>query len=1089
MSGSKRNRRAKGSPTSAKRAPEVALPDPLGDLEDLIAEAPLRAIDEVIERLRRCTGQPASSQLLVVLAIAAYRARDVDADDPRDHLALARRGLPKGDRRFNAAVLLRAIAANSDAFPDRDLRGYMRWVFDDAMSEPFRRKLDLSEDTFEARLIEIPRVVDEAESTLKEAIEAVSDYGRLGELPGPVAKALADPFVRAVIRPFLPAEALDEGLTRLCKSIQLCGRLSSPEEYGAYRQALRALKSYSSLVRAHDSTYSERYLASLASKLTQVIEEEYGRSPLATPADLDLQPGAKRYPLHEEGRELVIALSLTNNGGPALDVELSVLDGEFVACDQATHLLGDLQGGRHDLSLGALVVSATDGDQLKCELRWTSSDGTDHEDVTSVPILAQRPDVDWDGLRALNPYPNRAVEDPDRLAGREQLLLDLGALASGPEVGSTRISGQKRVGKSSIVRSLAHRLRTVEDHQVDVVFLDVARLGLDDDGESALAGVVQGLRQQLRRQLPELAGLVGEGRTAAQDLKTLLEELERGGGSSGARRVLLIIDEFDELPNDAFRRGGPADAFFRLLKAWSSDGGVGFFLVGGERLELALSQQGDRLNAFRQHRVSYIDIAQEKDYADLVKRPVQGILEYTGEAVRWLHERTAGHPYFTLLVCREVLKRATETRDAHVTLREMRQAYEAALASAPASAFAHVWFDHMFESPEVGDAIAARRIFVLMAWAQTMRRGRSPTVEAICEEAQTYGVNLAQAREELRSLGTRDLIALTDDRVHALSPFFEDWLREWGPERIIKDKVDSTAVELLAGREDRTRVTSAEIVTLRDRWEHYNSGRIQSEDIRGWIEQFGNSEEQRLAFTVASALQILNAPELHSLFRITHQEARRDVRTIVEPRKRTREFVIVYLEPVGKSASLMARHYAKANRLHLGESVNHVSDLDDVLSRRDVERVVIVDDFIGTGRTAKRLLSEWEGALRRAAEGVGRDLVFAVAIGFEEGMDTVEKHIAERRLPVALTAGEILTRANSAFAKEADIFENEEDRLRARQMFEDLARRLGSEEPLGTGDLAALVAFDHNCPNNTLPLIWKEVPGRWRPLFARNTTR
>jgi len=56
-------------------------------------------------------------------------------------------------------------------------------------------------------------------------------------------------------------------------------------------------------------------------------------------------------------------------------------------------------------------------------------------------------------------------------------------------------------------------------------------------------------------------------------------------------------------------------------------------------------------------------------------------------------------------------------------------------------------------------------------------------------------------------------------------------------------------------------------------------------------------------------------------------------------------------------------------------------------------------------------------------------------------------------------------------------------------MVEELGRDLGSDEPLGTGNLQALVVFEHNCPNNSLPVLWKgseTLP--WTPLFPRITT-
>jgi hypothetical protein len=38
--------------------------------------------------------------------------------------------------------------------------------------------------------------------------------------------------------------------------------------------------------------------------------------------------------------------------------------------------------------------------------------------------------------------------------------------------------------------------------------------------------------------------------------------------------------------------------------------------------------------------------------------------------------------------------------------------------------------------------------------------------------------------------------------------------------------------------------------------------------------------------------------------------------------------------------------------------------------------------------------------------------------------------------------------------------------------------------PLGFGDCQALVVFETGCPNNSVPILWKQT-GEWQPLFPR----
>jgi hypothetical protein len=565
------------------------------------------------------------------------------------------------------------------------------------------------------------------------------------------------------------------------------------------------------------------------------------------------------------------------------------------------------------------------------------------------------------------------------------------------------------------------------------------------------------------------------------DFSEFLEELRE---ALDGRGFLVIIDEFDELPNTAFDRGGPGDPLFRALKAQSSEGDCGFFLVGGERLELAIARQSDRLNAFREHRVHYIGADQIEDFVELVRRPVESFLRIDDEAIVWLHERTAGHPFYTLLVCRQVVTGALNARDGHVTVFEMQQAYHAALESAPATAFAHIWFDYVFADEASVHAIAERRLQVLLSWASILRSGGRLTLEGLMAEAAGYRLDAASVQEVVREFVARGLVTQSDnDRLEPVSPFFGDWLREWGPERIRLDAPSMDAIAPLKAADDVLRVSAAEVRELRDKWPLYQSRPVEAEDVRAWLDQFPGVRDQRLSFTVLQALRFVSNVELRELFGACHVHVRRGTRIAVDVHKFQREFLVVYVENDGKSASLMAKQYAHANRIH-NSCVSSASRLQTMLEKDSYERVVIVDDFVGTGGTAVSRMTEYRDVLVQAAEHTGRPVVFAPAVAFRSGEQRVLEWVEAGGMPVEVAVGEVMMETDSCFAEGSEVFQSAEDRLLARRLFEDTARRLGSTEPLGTGGLEGLIVFEHNCPNNTLPLIWKRTDS-WDPLFER----
>jgi hypothetical protein len=327
------------------------------------------------------------------------------------------------------------------------------------------------------------------------------------------------------------------------------------------------------------------------------------------------------------------------------------------------------------------------------------------------------------------------------------------------------------------------------------------------------------------------------------------------GSGEDDQTTLLEIAEIALGVHELHRRHG--DDCLLLLAGQGNEAPV-----GGERLELALSRQGDRLNGFSEFHVDYLDADAFEDFRELVERPVAGYLEFETAAVRELHRRTGGHPFYTFLVCREVVDMARENRDSHVTVREVTDAYAAALHEAPASSFAHVWFDHIFDDHDAVAVIVDRRIRVLLAWAKCLRQGTAPTDDAVLTAAEAYELNAAATREELRAFVNRKILRVSGDRYKATCPFLEDWLREWGSERIRAEQPEGDRLDRFAAQEDDQRVRSKELLDLVRPWPAYMASTVGAEEVRAWLEQFGETSRQRSALKLLDHLQFYSNRQL-----------------------------------------------------------------------------------------------------------------------------------------------------------------------------------------------------------------------------------
>jgi hypothetical protein len=80
--------------------------------------------------------------------------------------------------------------------------------------------------------------------------------------------------------------------------------------------------------------------------------------------------------------------------------------------------------------------------------------------------------------------------------------------------------------------------------------------------------------------------------------------------------------------------------------------------------------------------------------------------------------------------------------------------------------------------------------------------------------------------------------------------------------------------------------------------------------------------------------------------------------------------------------------------------------------------------------------------------------------------------------------GETVGDEIKAFADKATLFADEEERMEAKQMFLKVGRELDKRAPLGFDGSESLVVFERNCPNNSLPPLFKRTK-TWEPLFER----
>lgn len=216
------------------------------------------------------------------------------------------------------------------------------------------------------------------------------------------------------------------------------------------------------------------------------------------------------------------------------------------------------------------------------------------------------------------------------------------------------LHGQRRIGKSSVLRQIPAFVG-MED---EFFFF---RYDLQDQARLPLAQVLRNLAIDLRDQLGEklIVTLPTLDQLRQDPYRYVSDFLPRVYRAIGDRKLVLLLDEFDVLSNYTDEAAG--DHFFPFLQS---------IIRRTERLVIIpvvgrrLDEIPTLISLFRDAPSQEIGLLDERSARRLITKPVSDWLTYSEEAIEAILELSAGHPYFTQLICYVLCAQAkTDERD------------------------------------------------------------------------------------------------------------------------------------------------------------------------------------------------------------------------------------------------------------------------------------------------------------------------------------------------------------------------------------------------------------------------------------------
>jgi tetratricopeptide (TPR) repeat protein/photosystem II stability/assembly factor-like uncharacterized protein len=287
--------------------------------------------------------------------------------------------------------------------------------------------------------------------------------------------------------------------------------------------------------------------------------------------------------------------------------------------------------------------------------------------------------------RAKNPYIAGPTVTGKDLFGREEVIQSIMNTLSMQANRIIVLYGQRRMGKTSVLYELhLNRLPQADDRYYSV-FFDLQGRGHQTE-VTILYNLATSIAKVLDLEKPSFSKFEKmPDYFERQFLPLALEAL-------GGRRLVCLFDEFDSIP---------AAERENIQNSWDASLAVPSFariLTTGEMpitCIFAISRHIERLPHIFSQFLRYgqserVGLLSPRDAKALIVKPAKGVVTYEPEVIEAILDLTAGHPYFTQLLCFEIFERLLRQKRTQAGLEDLELATERSL-EAGKGAFAWLW--------------------------------------------------------------------------------------------------------------------------------------------------------------------------------------------------------------------------------------------------------------------------------------------------------------------------------------------------------------------------------------------------------------
>jgi ABC-type branched-subunit amino acid transport system substrate-binding protein len=388
-----------------------------------------------------------------------------------------------------------------------------------------------------------------------------------------------------------------------------------------------------------------------------------------------------------------------------------------------------------------------------------------------------------------NPYIiGRPIHESSKFFGRESLFHFIeDNLRTNKRV--ILLHAQRRIGMSSALQQIPHK---VAQDKFVFVFFD-----LQGHSDSYLSNILHNLAEEITDTITETLSLDSDIITVPSEeelknnpdifsdefLPQIYHELDY-------KNLVLLLDEFDVVSNNKDNIANEGATFFPYLKSLLTQQEKLFIIPVVGRSN---NDWQNLLQLFKGAPFQEVGLLDDISAKRLITQPAEGMLEYEEDAIKAILELSAGHPYFTQVICFNLFLQAKIEEKLTVTRSDVQSIVEKTIESASGGL---AWFWD-------GQSISEKVVLSAVAEAQKIAHEQNKSFpEDPLALLKKYGVILTEELvKAVDNLTSNDFL---DDTKHRIKiELVRRWLVErrplsktiWKLEEIAKEEIKKLSEE------------------------------------------------------------------------------------------------------------------------------------------------------------------------------------------------------------------------------------------------------------------------------------------------------